>query len=269
VVIIRVKTSNPFKKNNHICHVEFYCTIGHQSFKADLMQGRDISLSFGPGGDNPAAFGIPASEIAPIQIGDFVGSVALGSGANCDVIKFCAHGNATHTECIGHITPTHENIGDCVHQIFFTADLITVPLDNVQGNMVIRDEIQSLIPGHPAEAIIVRSLPNDMDKRSREWSGNNPPYFEPEAILQLRHAGYLHLLTDLPSVDPEEDDGMLKSHHVWWNYPDAPRMQSSITELIFVANDIPDGRYLLNLSFPKIRSDASPSRPVIFPLIPV
>ncbi|MBS3914872.1 MAG: cyclase family protein [Bacteroidetes bacterium] len=249
--------------------MELLCKIGELSFKTDLRHGRDISLSFGPGGDNPSAFGIPSAKIAPIRIGDFVGSVDLGSGANCDVIEFCAHGNATHTECIGHITPTHENVGDCLHQIFFTADLITVQMENIKGESLITNSILKQIPDNRAEAIIIRTLPNDMDKRSREWSGNQPPYFHPEAILQLRNAGYLHLLTDLPSVDPEEDEGLLKAHHVWWNYPDAPRMQSSITELIFVADDIPDGRYLLNLSFPKIRSDASPSRPFLFPLIPV
>jgi hypothetical protein len=56
---------------------------------------------------------------------------------------------------------------------------------------------------------------------------------------------------------------------VWWQYPANPRMHASITELIVVPENTQDGLYLLNLQFAPIESDASPSRPVIYPLIPV
>jgi hypothetical protein len=82
----------------------------------------------------------------------------------------------------------------------------------------------------------------------------------------LVEKGYSHLLTDLPSVDPEVDGGALTAHHVWWNVPAAPRTQASITELIFVPNHVADGLYLLNLQFPKIMSDAAPSRPQLYSL---
>jgi arylformamidase len=48
--------------------------------------------------------------------------------------------------------------------------------------------------------------------------------------------------------------------------PAAPRTQASITELIFVPNHVADGLYLLNLQFPKIMSDAAPSRPQLYSL---
>jgi arylformamidase len=245
------------------------CEIAGIAYEANLEQGLDISLSFGPGGDNPNAFGIPPAEIAPITIGDFVGSVAQGSGANCDIIRFCTHGNVTHTECIGHITKTHENVSDLVQDHFITADLVTVNLRETANGWEVSKADLLAIPEKPAQAIIIRTFPNDISKKSKNWSGNNAPFFSLDAMLFLREKGYQHLLTDLPSVDPEEDDGALAAHHIWWHYPKAPRMNSSITELIYVDNAISDGRYFLNLQFPKVQSDASPSRPVIFPLIPV
>jgi arylformamidase len=246
--------------------VKAHCFIGDQLYQADLNAGIDISLSFGPGGDNPNAFGIPPAEINPIVVGDFTGSVAKGSGANCDIIRFCAHGNVTHTECMGHITPEHENVGDLIQEYFFSADLITVALKEENGNFFVAEESFSGLPEQAAAAIIVRTLPNHLDKKTKNWSGNQAPFFSVESILLLRKKGYRHLLTDLPSVDPEEDDGALMAHHIWWDYPENPRWKSSITELVYVPDSVHDGVYLVNLQFPRIQSDASPSKPVLFSL---
>ena len=38
----------------------------------------------------------------------------------------------------------------------------------------------------------------------------------------------------------------------------------TITEMIFVSNDIIDGKYLLNIQTPSFVSDAAPSKPIIF-----
>ncbi len=41
---------------------------------------------------------------------------------------------------------------------------------------------------------------------------------------------------------------------------------STITELIYVPDHVPDGEYLLNLQIAPFNADASPSRPIIFPI---
>lgn len=110
-----------------------------------------------------------------------------------------------------------------------------------------------------------------------DWSGNSAPYFEPDALAYLRDIGIVHLLTDFPSVDPEEDDGRLEAHHEWWGLPQRsqagntvkmdeghPRFSSTITELIFVSDSVEDGIYMLNFQVPNLRTDAVPSRPVIY-----
>ena len=79
--------------------------------------------------------------------------------------------------------------------------------------------------------------------------------------------GVRHLLIDLPSVDREEDGGELQAHKAFWNYPTEDRLDCTITELIYVANEIPDGFYILNIQIIPFELDVSPSKPVIYPLM--
>jgi hypothetical protein len=72
------------------------------------------------------------------------------------------------------------------------------------------------------------------------------------------------LLVDIPSVDRESDDGKLLCHKIFWNYPNEPKTTNSITELIFVPNDVKDGEYLVSNPIVNIKLDAVPSRPKLF-----
>lgn len=236
------------------------------NYEADLNEPLSLSLGFGPKAENPNAFFINPAVIEPIRVGDFVGSVSQGGSANCEVVTYCAHGNGTHTECIGHITPERIHLPEVLTEFHFTAQVITVDLIQVNGDWVIHESTLSQINWIKTEAIVIRTLPNSISKKSQIWSGNNPPYFTTAAMQILVDQGYKHLLTDFPSVDPEEDAGALAAHRVWWNYPQNPRKNATITELIFVADEIQDGQYLLNIQVPKIHSDAVPSQPVLYEL---
>jgi kynurenine formamidase len=86
----------------------------------------------------------------------------------------------------------------------------------------------------------------------------------PDAAAWLAARGVQHLLVDMPSIDREEDQGKLLAHHAFWNYPTDPRMEATITEMVFVADSIADGLYLLNLQVASFRNDAAPSRPVLY-----
>ena len=44
------------------------------------------------------------------------------------------------------------------------------------------------------------------------------------------------------------------------------RINSTITEMIFVNNEVKDGSYLLNLQIASFENDASPSKPILFEL---
>jgi hypothetical protein len=71
-------------------------------------------------------------------------------------------------------------------------------------------------------------------------------------------------LIDLPSVDKEVDGGQLAAHHAFWNYPNQTQFHKTITELIYVPNEVPDGTYILNLQIAPFENDASPSKPILY-----
>lgn len=131
------------------------------------------------------------------------------------------------------------------------------------------DETDEIFP----KAIIVRTLPNDEGKLAQTYLKKIPPFFSTEAMRFLREENIKHLLVDLPSIDRIFDEGKLSNHRIFWNV--APNesnlnehssINNTITELIYVENEIADGHYLLNLQIAPFASDASPSRPVLFPI---
>ena len=102
---------------------------------------------------------------------------------------------------------------------------------------------------------------------TRRYSGTNPTYLSPEFTACTGYANNIkHLIVDLPSVDREEDGGLLKAHHAFWQYPENPRMSSTITELAYITDEVADGHYLLQIQIAAFESDASPSKPILYPL---
>lgn len=242
----------------------------------NLNQGIDLSIPMANGDHNPNAFGIPHPVFEPIVVGSFVGSVKAGSSANCENLLINAHGNGTHTECVGHITLERITLSECFRHFFSLAKLITVtPEQFGETDKVVA--LNSLLHQltwpeiNLPKALIIRTLPNDEAKRTQAWSGKNPPYLEPRLCAKLAHMGIMHLLIDLPSVDREHDEGKMLAHKAFWQFEDnrfpEPRKNATITEMIFVPTHVEDGTYLLNLQTANLQTDASPSRPVIWKLM--
>jgi kynurenine formamidase len=116
-------------------------------------------------------------------------------------------------------------------------------------------------------ALIIRTLPNSPEKRSRDYRDHPPPFFSLEAMRYLAGLPLRHLLVDIPSVDRSDDAGQLNAHRIFWNVPPgsrsagpSARIERTITEMIYVPDSLPDGRYLLNIQIPHFMSDAAPSR---------
>ncbi|MDX1666894.1 MAG: cyclase family protein, partial [Saprospiraceae bacterium] len=176
--------------------------------------------------------------------------------------------NGTHTECVGHISKRAYTINQCLQKFHFFAYLVSLtPKEKKNGDRLIcRQQLEEVLGKESPEALVVRTLPNHESKKRRNYSGSNPPYFHPEGIEFLVSKGIRHLLVDLPSIDREEDGGKLLGHRAFWNYPQAPRIDCTISELIFVPDEIPDGPYLLNLQIASFEIDVSPSKAVLFSL---
>ncbi len=237
----------------------------------DLSKPIDISIPLTNSDENPIAWYLEKPIMEPVVFGDWIGKVSEGSSTNFNNIYFNPHGHGTHTECLGHITLEFYSINQCLKQFFFLAELISVQPESVGTDFVIsKQQIANALNGNFPEAIIIRTLPNTSDKLSKKYSKTNPPYLSEEAAVFIREAGIQHLLIDLPSVDREEDGGKLLAHKAFWNVKNTndlnedARINSTITELIFVPNDIQDGNYLLNLQIGSFENDASPSKPVLY-----
>lgn len=238
-----------------------------KSFQVDLSQPLDISISLKASKDNPNAWYLDAPIIEPVVMGDFVGSVAKGSSTNFNNIQFNPHAHGTHTECVGHITKEFYSVNEQLKTFFFTAEVISIQPEEINGDLVItKEELQKVIKAKP-EAIVVRTLPNQEDKLNKQYSNSNPPYIEEKGVVYLRELGIKHLLIDLPSVDKEKDEGKLLSHNAFWNTKGEMRLDATITEFIYVSNEVEDGMYLLNLQIAPFHNDASPSKPILYKII--
>lgn len=237
-------------------------------YRADLSAPIDISIPLRASEDNPVAWYLGAPEITPVQLGDWTGSVASGASTNFNNIRFNPHAHGTHTECAGHITRELYSINDVLKRFFFVSELISVqPEPRGEDFVITREQVETAVSGKDAEAVIIRTLPNDTGKLTQKYSHTNPPYLEEAVAVYLRQAGVKHLLIDLPSVDKERDDGKLLAHKAFWDINGKIRLDATITEFIFVPDAVPDGTYLLNLQIASFVNDASPSKPVLYKII--
>lgn len=241
-------------------------TITHkkQTFTVDLSKPIDISIPLSAK-KNPLAWYIDPLTIKPVQSENWIGNVKKGGDVNFNTITFNPHAHGTHTETAGHITENIHSINACLTQFFFTAELITVAPE-VRGEQLVisRKQLLYLLDGKTPEALVIRTIPNTRDKKTKNWSHTDWPFISENAMNQLRQLGIKHLLIDLPSVDPEKDDGHLLSHHAFWNVPEKPRLDATITEMIYVPHIVEDGSYLLNLQIASFENDATPSKPILY-----
>lgn len=258
---------------------------GGRIWRADATRAADISIPLRFDQPQLQAFGAPGAQSEVFSTGGFVGAVAQGGSCNCRRYHLLPHCNGTHTECVGHITRQAVAVNVLAQCGLLPAQLITVaPIATANThhatNRVIsleclrsRCSADSLPAG---SALIVRTLPNTAGKLTRNYDvGSSPAYFEPAALEWLATLGVAHLLVDVPSVDRMDDGGHLLAHRAFWGLPagdddatHAQRPQATITELIYVPDEIVDAHYLLSLQLAPFATDASPSRPLLFPLLP-
>ncbi len=238
----------------------------YQQYTADLNQPIDISQPLIEGPVQTKCFYAPDYETSPVIAGDFVGSTQMGGPLNFLNVQINPHGNGTHTECVGHIAKEKYTINKALKNFHFITKLVSItPNRLANGDFIIsKEQLQEKVKETYLETIVVRTLPNETLKKQRNYSGTNPTYFDHKGIKFLVEKGVKHLLTDLPSVDREEDAGKLLSHRAFWQYPDKPRKDCTITELIYVPNETPDGYFLLNLQIASFEIDVSPSKPVLY-----
>ncbi|MEO1055013.1 MAG: cyclase family protein [Bacteroidota bacterium] len=239
-------------------------------YRVDLSKPIDISIPIRHGSDNPNCYWSDPVSIKSINGENFIGSVKAGGNVNHNKVIITPHGNGTHTECYGHISDDESaTLNACLKQSHFLARLITItPHEAEDGDLIFRlNDMSHRLINNEVDALIIRTEPNSEEKLTRNYSGTNPPYFSEDIIDFFVEKGVKHLLVDLPSLDREVDEGKLVAHRTFWGLPDKIREDCTITELIYVPDDIPDGVYLLNLQTTSLELDVSPSKPVIYEIL--
>ena len=245
-------------------------TIQYKSkkFQIDLTQPIDISIPLRASKSNVNAWYVDAPKIEPVKDGEWIAAVKDGACINFNNIYFNPHAHGTHTECVGHITQEVHSINKNLKQFFFLAEVITVAPESLNGDSVIsKKQLQFAIGNKKREAIVIRTIPNTNEKLSKQYSHTNPPYLLEDAAVYLREKGVKHLLIDLPSVDKEKDECQLLAHNAFWNTKGKLRLDATITEFIFVPNNVEDGAYFLNLQIAPFENDATPSKPILYKII--
>lgn len=236
-----------------------------KNYKIDLSNPLDISIPITGRESNVNAWYVGPPKIEPHTEGDFVGKVTEGASINFNDIYFNPHAHGTHTECVGHISKDFYSVNKCLTKYFFMAEVITIAPEKIKGDFVIsKKQLQYALGNKKREAVIIRTIPNLKEKMTRQYANTNPPYLLEDAAQLLVDKGIEHLLVDLPSVDKEKDEGALVAHKTFWDFNGKRRLHATITEFVYVANSIKDGKYFLNLQLASFENDATPSRPVLY-----
>ncbi|MFQ5628485.1 MAG: cyclase family protein [bacterium] len=263
--------------------------IAGKSYLVDWAHPIDLSIPLQFSGDQPCFFHAPPASVQPYTAGNFTGDTRQGGSCNVEEYRLIPHCNGTHTECVGHIARERISLHTTLKQAFIPAILLSLesrlaadidesysPAIEPDDMLITADCLQKTLRSYnPAflEALIIRTIPNDSNKISRNYSKEPAPFFSLEAISLIRNIGIEHLLVDLPSLDRADDNGEMSAHHIFWDVTQGshevdPQNHTlkTITEMIYVPEHISDGIYLLNLQIPAFVADAAPSRPVILPL---
>ena len=266
-------------------------TIGQARFDADLDAGISIAIPLDFHGAQPNAYGVADAHAEALRAGSLVGDTRLGGSCNVETLVLTPHCNGTHTECVGHLTVERIPVTDVLPGSLIPATLVSAVLvpaaashESAAHNATSDDTlITATALRHALEsqdisfgqAVIIRTLPNPESKRTRHYTRQRAPYFTVEAVQCLVERDVRHLLVDVPSLDRDDDGGEMLAHHAFWQMPvgqqrvavGAPRLRT-ITEMVYIPDHVPDGRYLLNLRIAAFVSDATPSRPILYPIAP-
>ncbi len=265
-------------------------TIGEQRFAIDSEKAIDISIPLHFGGPQPNFFGVPPARSKTFEGDGFVGDTKRGGSCNVKEIHFNPQCSGTHTESIAHIVNEEVPVFSALTQTLFPSVLITLrpePAEKTADTyhnkksgdfLITRDSLCTALKKvsilSELKALILRTLPNEISKKTRAYGTHHmPAYLSNETMTEILQLKVDHLLLDLPSADKMHDEGKLSNHHLFWNVPSGKhnldstsKKTKTITEFIFVNDDIIDGNYLLDLQIPSFMNDAAPSRPLIYKL---
>lgn len=265
--------------------MRLYVEVGNKTYR--LGEANDIAIPLFFNGPQPNTYGVQPATAQAYEVGDFVGDTRRGGSCNFERYTLVPHCNGTHTECVGHITQARISLHNLLTETHFAATLISITPSDAPLNesysppiqptdkVIARAQLEMMLSGIEPDflnALVIRTLPNDESKKSRDYMQVAPPFFSHEAMQYLVALGVQHLLVDFPSIDRLFDEGQLSNHRIFWGIPAGQAEPiafplKTITEMVFVPNDVKDGKYVLQFNYPAFVADAAPARPMLLGLI--
>ncbi|MEM7611629.1 MAG: cyclase family protein [Pseudomonadota bacterium] len=254
----------------------------------DFSNGRSLARKLDLDGAQPSYFGVEPAVATPMKAGDFTGDTRQGGGCNASINTINPHCHGTHTECVGHITDERRDVIDVWPNDLLRARLISVravpaaechddslPRASQPDDWIIpAAELEAALGSYHGafDALIIRTLPNAKEKQVRQYiDSTDYPYLSTTAMQLVDALPVTHFLIDTPSLDRLDDNGALELHRLFWHLPEKARHVDSqtrtdrtVTEMIFVPNDIADGSYVLQLQAARVSGDAVLSNPVLY-----
>jgi arylformamidase len=224
----------------------------------------DLSIAVNKSG-NVNCYYLEDPSFTYFESPEFSGNLNAGGSVNCERISLYPHASGTHTECALHVAKVDFDMRHVRIPLLQLCRLLTVTPEKMEGDAVITKNILKHDNPEQCSAIIVRTIPNSDEKLRKNYSASNPAYFEPSVLGYLKNLGYKHIITDLPSIDKESDEGRLAAHKQWFLTEGVASRDMSITELIYAGEHVKDGLYVLSMQMPEMETDAVPSKILIFP----
>lgn len=232
----------------------------NKTYSYDSDHGISLGHQLNDNGATPKAWYSSNPSINAIQQEGFSGDTRLGGSVNSNEIRIQPHNHGTHTECYGHLTDERVALCDVFKGYLGLATLHSIDLP--YGKPI--EEKHLPRTSHPA--LILRTSIDGFC--AKDFSNSDPSYISPQAMEAIVAFRVNHLLIDLPSVDPEFDQGKLIAHRIFWDYRNNAygRTSCTITEMVRIPKKITDSTYLLDLHTVDWNTDAVPSNPIIYPI---
>ena len=240
-----------------------------------MSKGVDLSIPNAFNSKNPSFFNAKNPRVSYPIYDDFTGKISSGGTCNVPSVNLDIHCTGTHTECIGHIKDSNVFINEVCPKELIPSTLITINPDmakkcnddyhiafNKKDLLISKRSLINAIydKDEYLDSIIIRTLPNNLEKMTRNYSEYPAPFFSNNAIQYLIDLGVKHLLVDVPSIDKANDDGQLGNHHLFF------KQGQTISELLYIDEKLKDGKGFLYINTPNWKLDAVPSRPVFYPI---
>ena len=238
-------------------------------FSVDTDNGIDLSIRNDFSGRAPTFYGSEQPRYKALRSGNFVGDIKKGGSCNVPIVTLDIHCTGTHTESISHVIDSEVKITDVCPNGMIPTYLVSVELceanetnesyhsDIVNDKLITKKELQKNIP-ESCSGLIIRTIPNDDSKKTRDYHLKPAPFFTNDAIDHINELGVKHLLVDIPSLDKANDGGQLGNHKKFF------KQGKTISELLFIPNDLKDGFGFLQIQIPNWGLDAAPSRPIFY-----